>query len=76
MPATLPKSAGKTMNKDTVQGKLKQLSGEIKRKWGQLTDDDLMEAQGNLDKLVGKIQQRTGEDREAIKKWFKEHGYE
>jgi uncharacterized protein YjbJ (UPF0337 family) len=64
------------MNKDTVQGKLKQLTGEIKRKWGRVTDDDLMEAQGSLDKLVGKIQERTGENREAIEKWFKDQGYE
>jgi uncharacterized protein YjbJ (UPF0337 family) len=73
---TLNQPGGKTMNKDTVEGKLKQLTGEIKRKWGRVTDDDLMEAQGSLDKMVGKIQERTGEDREAIEKWFKAQGYE
>ena len=62
------------MNADQVKGKIKQLSGEIKRKWGQLTDDDLTEAQGNLEKLVGKIQQRTGEKREAIERWLRSQG--
>ena len=62
------------MNADQVKGKIKQLSGEIKRKWGQLTDDDLTEAQGNLEKLVGKIQQRTGEKREAIEHWLRSQG--
>ncbi|MGD0120002.1 MAG: CsbD family protein, partial [Candidatus Binatus sp.] len=48
------------MNRDQVKGKYKQLAGEIKRKWGQVTDDDLTEAQGNMEKLVGKIQERSG----------------
>ncbi len=64
------------MNRDTMQGKLKQLKGEIKRKWGQLTDDDLTEAEGSFDKLVGRIQQRTGEQRADIERWLKDHGYE
>jgi uncharacterized protein YjbJ (UPF0337 family) len=64
------------MNKDIVKGKLKQLAGEIKRKWGHITDDDLMQAEGSLDKLVGRIQERTGEQREAIEKWFKAQGCE
>jgi uncharacterized protein YjbJ (UPF0337 family) len=64
------------MNKDIAKGKLKQLGGEIKRKWGRITDDDLMQAEGRLDKLVGRIQERTGEQREAIEKWFKVQGCE
>jgi uncharacterized protein YjbJ (UPF0337 family) len=59
------------MNSDVMKGKLKQLTGEMKRKWGQLTDDDIMEANGNVEKLMGKIQERTGEHRDAIEKWFK-----
>jgi len=64
------------MNSDQMKGKLKQISGEIKRKWGQLTDDDLTQAQGKVDKLVGKIQERSGDRREAIEKWFKSQGLE
>ncbi len=62
------------MNSDIMKGKLKQLSGEIKRKWGQVTDDDLTESQGDFDKLVGRIQQRSGERREAIEKWLHSEG--
>jgi uncharacterized protein YjbJ (UPF0337 family) len=58
------------MNNDKFKGKWHQLKGEIKRKWGKVTDDDLTEAEGNMEKLVGKIQERTGERREAIKKWL------
>jgi uncharacterized protein YjbJ (UPF0337 family) len=64
------------MNSDQIKGKLKQLGGDIKRKWGQLTDDDLTQASGSLDVLVGKIQERSGDRREAIEKWFKSQGLE
>jgi uncharacterized protein YjbJ (UPF0337 family) len=62
------------MNTDQMKGKFKQLSGEIKRKWGQVTDDDLTQAQGSMEKLVGKIQERSGDQREAIEKWLKQQG--
>ena len=43
---------------------------EIKRKWGKITDDDLTEAEGDAEKLIGKIQEHRGEQREAIEKWL------
>jgi uncharacterized protein YjbJ (UPF0337 family) len=61
------------MNTDQIKGKLKQMSGEIKRKWGQVTDDDLKQAEGSIEKLIGKIQERTGDRREAIETWLKQH---
>lgn len=48
------------INWDIISGKWKQLSGDIKQKWGDLTDDELLEAAGNRDKLAGKIQERYG----------------
>ena len=59
-----------TVNKEQVKGKWGQVKGEAKRRWGRLTDDDLTEAAGNYDKLVGKIQERYGESREATKTWI------
>ncbi len=58
------------VNKEQVKGKWGQVKGEAKRHWGRLTENDLTEAAGNYDKLVGKIQERYGESREAIKKWI------
>ena len=58
------------MDSDRIKGKWHQLKGEIKRRWGKVTDDDLTEAEGDMEKLVGKIQERTGERREAIEKWL------
>jgi uncharacterized protein YjbJ (UPF0337 family) len=62
------------MNSDQLKGKFKKVAGEIKRKWGQVTDDDLTQARGSIEKLVGKIQERSGDQREAIEKWLKSQG--
>ncbi|WP_299046037.1 CsbD family protein [uncultured Tateyamaria sp.] len=48
------------MNWDTIKGNWKQMTGAIKEKWGDLTDDDLKEAEGDREQLVGKIQERYG----------------
>lgn len=48
------------MNWDTVEGKWKQFTGRAKENWGKLTDDDLDQAAGKRDQLVGKIQEKYG----------------
>jgi uncharacterized protein YjbJ (UPF0337 family) len=58
------------INVQELQGQWNQLKGEVKKKWGQLTDDDLHWSSGNIDQLIGRIQSRTGEKREAIEKFF------
>lgn len=53
------------MNKDMLQGMWKQVRGDIKTKWGKLTDDELDQVAGHREKLLGLIQQKYGEKREA-----------
>jgi len=60
------------VNAQVLQGQWNQVRGELKKKWGQLTEDDLRFNNGNIDQLVGKIQQRTGEAREAIEQFLSE----
>jgi uncharacterized protein YjbJ (UPF0337 family) len=48
------------MNADIFKGQWKQLRGEIKKWWGELTDDDLDIIEGERDKLVGRVQERYG----------------
>jgi len=60
------------VNAQVLQGQWNQVRGELKKKWGQLTDDDLRFSNGNIDQLVGKIQQRTGEARDAIEQFLSE----
>jgi uncharacterized protein YjbJ (UPF0337 family) len=52
------------MNEDILQGKWKQVRGEIKSWWGKLTDDDLDRINGNTEKLAGLLQERYGYNRE------------
>jgi uncharacterized protein YjbJ (UPF0337 family) len=60
------------VNTQVLQGQWNQVRGQLKKKWGQLTDDDLKFANGNLDQLVGRIQHKTGEAREAIEGFLDE----
>ena len=46
--------------------------GKLKQKWAKLTDDDLQYVEGQQDELLGRIQKRTGETREAVEQAFKE----
>jgi uncharacterized protein YjbJ (UPF0337 family) len=48
------------MNWDEVSGKWNQFKGSVKERWGKLTDDDLQAIDGKRDRLVGKIQERSG----------------
>ncbi len=56
------------MNWDQVQGKWKEVKGNAKAKWGDLTDDDLAEIDGKRDALEGKIQAKYGKSKEQAKK--------
>ena len=58
------------INVQGLQGHWNQLKGEVKKQWGQLTEDDLKWSGGNIDQLVGRIEQRTGESRDAIEKYL------
>ncbi|MFO0889348.1 MAG: CsbD family protein [Isosphaeraceae bacterium] len=58
------------VNTQQLQGTWNRVRGEIKEKWGNLSDDDLQLQGGNIDQIVGKIQQKTGESREAIEEFL------
>ena len=49
-------------------GHWKQVKGQIKEKWGKLTDDDLTTINGKRDQLEGKIQERYGLAKDQVKK--------
>lgn len=52
------------MNWDQIEGKWKELTGSMKAKWGDITDDELMEIAGNREKLEGKLQAKYGKTKE------------
>ena len=55
-----------------IKGDWNITKGKLREKWGALTDSDLLYAEGKHDELIGRIQKRTGETREAVEKAVKE----
>ena len=60
------------VNQQTLEGNWNELKGKLQEKWGQLTQDDLQRARGNVDQLVGVIQRKTGEARDRIEQFLSE----
>ena len=60
------------MNTLEIKGDWNITKGKLKQKWASLTNDDLQYLDGKKDELLGRIQKRTGESREAVEKAIKE----
>jgi uncharacterized protein YjbJ (UPF0337 family) len=58
------------MNKDIFEGKWKEMRGQVKEWWGEITDDDLEKANGNAEQIIGLLQQKYGYTREAAEEEF------
>ena len=56
--------------KDKLRGNWNQIKGNIKQKYADLTDDDLLYVEGKEDELVGRLQKKTGETKETVQSWF------
>lgn len=65
-------SVVKVVNKDQFEGKWKQFKGELKKKWGNFTDDDMLYIEGSMEKFDGKVQERYGDRKEEVKRWTDE----
>lgn len=52
-----------SINADVLQGKWKQLKGQVQQKWGELTDNDLNKIEGRYEELVGLVQEKYGRTR-------------
>jgi uncharacterized protein YjbJ (UPF0337 family) len=50
------------------KGKWKQNVGAAKAQWGKLTEDELMQTEGNAERLAGKIQEKYGVAKDEAKK--------
>ena len=56
------------MNWDQVSGRWTEFKGKAKEAWGDLTDDDLDRAAGKRDQMVGLMQKKYGDSKEAAEK--------
>lgn len=48
------------MRNQVVEGKWDELKGRIRKAWGNVTNDDLEKAHGNLEVIEGIIRQKYG----------------
>nr|BFD68962.1 hypothetical protein HAGR004_39840 [Bdellovibrio sp. HAGR004] len=48
------------MNKDIIQGKWKEIKGDLRKAWGNITDDEWEKTKGDATAIAGIIQQKYG----------------
>jgi uncharacterized protein YjbJ (UPF0337 family) len=55
-----------------TEGKIDRVRGRIRETWGDLTDDDVDQARGNTENLIGRIKEKTGDTVENIQRKLQE----
>jgi uncharacterized protein YjbJ (UPF0337 family) len=55
-----------------IQGSWNEVKGRLKQKYAMLTDDDLLFEEGKEDQLLGRLQKKTGETKDALRKFIAE----
>ena len=56
------------MNPTEVKGNWNEQKGKLKQQFANLTDDDLMFAEGKKDEMLGKLQIKLGKTKEELHK--------
>ena len=57
------------MNQEQFRGFWKQLKAPLKAKWEKLTDEDLLQIDGNMLKFNEVLDLRYGAEKEAVSTW-------
>ncbi|MES2570374.1 MAG: CsbD family protein [Verrucomicrobiota bacterium] len=60
------------MTKLSLKGTWNEVSGKLKQKYADLTDDDLLFAEGKEEELLGRLQQRLGKSKEDVRREIEE----
>lgn len=55
------------MDSDRIEGPLKEAGGKVKEAWGDVTDDERTEAEGQADQVEGKLQNEWGETKDDVR---------
>ena len=58
------------MNATELKGNWNEQKGKLKQKYANLTDDDLMFAEGKKDEMLGKLQIKLGKTKEELDEIF------
>jgi uncharacterized protein YjbJ (UPF0337 family) len=55
------------MNTTTIKGNWKEISGSLKQKYANLTDDDLLYKVGKEEEMMGRLQKKLGTTKEGLR---------
>ncbi len=55
------------LNENVIKGKWNELKGQLQKTWGNLTNDEIDYAQGDLKKFYGSVQSKYGQSEEEVK---------
>jgi uncharacterized protein YjbJ (UPF0337 family) len=55
------------MDSDTIKGKAKEGMGSVKEAWGDATDDERTEAEGQAEQTEGKVQETWGQTKDRVR---------
>ncbi|MDD4309762.1 MAG: CsbD family protein [Candidatus Cloacimonetes bacterium] len=55
------------MEKLTIKGNWNEIAGKLKQKYADLTDDDLLFAEGKEEELLGRLQKKLGKSKDTIR---------
>ena len=62
------------MNWDQIQGKWKEMRGQARSRWAEMTDSDFEKIGGKKDELVGWLQQKYGYAKDRADRELEEFG--
>jgi len=54
------------MNTTELKGNWEEQKGKLKQKFAQLTDDDLLFAEGKKDEMLGRLQVKLGKTKDDL----------
>ncbi|MFZ4400687.1 MAG: CsbD family protein [Bacteroidales bacterium] len=60
------------MNTNELKGNWNEQKGKLKQKFAELTDNDLLFAEGKKDEMMGRLQLKLGKTKEELDKFLEE----
>ena len=58
------------VNREQIQGQWNVVKGRLREHWGELTENDLQQAKGSAEHLVGVVQEKTGAARGEVERFL------
>lgn len=52
------------------KGRWNEIKGKVKETYGDLNDEDLTLEEGKEDQLLGRLQEKTGKNKEEVEEWL------